>query len=486
VNLALPLLWGCIRPFPEPATPPEGDTDTDTDSDTDSDADTDTDSDTDLPEPVTVGILEVADASVGGKLWPTGLSQLDSDPELEILMGHPWQADIDPATWQASEPGGSTLVEVGGFAPRTIPAGGTEACLFGLYSSGLYVPSADGSADIDGDGQHDVVVGTDSGLGGGLVSVLRSSGVPLAEDPEGDMRTWCFEGAERVGSTVRLVTDSADGPAVAVSLAGGGDTSAGVALYRADLASGLVTPQDAILWIEVHESIHGASFGGTIGAADFDGDGVPSLLIGAAGDSGYDSGRVWAVEDDAQGELTEPTEVSLALIGRVSADHSSPDSPCGFVPIQTSDIDGDGADDVLMGFTRQDRVAVAGDGEFLTGDGSFADELAGVVGPQGVCFGSAIAVLEDGSPPYDVAISGTLYDGLRGRVWTVDGAQLRAGLLDLEAGDYLVAITHDEAGAELGGAMVGGDLDLDGSGDLVLAETGAYGEDTFLVLGSAL
>jgi hypothetical protein len=492
--MSLQLVWwvgtwwaGCILPFPEPAPPPAPETGTDTGSTDTGSTDTGSTGPTEIPEPVTKGILEVASVSVSSRLWPTSLSQLDDDPELEILLSHPWQAEIDPTSWQAAEPSASSLVGVAGFAPRTIAAGGTESCLTGLYSSGLYVSSIDGSLDLDGDGHHDVVVGTGGSQGGGLVTLMRSSGAPLAADPEGDTRSWCFEGLERFGSTVLLVPGAAGGSAVGVSLAGGGDTVAGVALFPMDLPAGPVAPGDATLWVEVHDALHGASYGGTIGAADFDGDGVASMLIGAAGDTSYDSGRVWAVEDDASGLLTDPTGAGLALIGRVSADRSHPDSPCGLVPIQTSDLDGDGADDVLMGFVRQDRLAVAGEGEFLPGDGAYADDLSGVVGPQGSCFGGAVAVLEDGSPPYDVAISGMMYDGERGRVWTVDGARLRAGLLDIEAGDFLMALTHDEPDAQLGGAMVGGDIDLDGAGDLVLAETDPLlGEDTFLVYGTAL
>jgi hypothetical protein len=140
--------------------------------------------------------------------------------------------------------------------------------------------SAVAVGDFDGDGEHDLAAGSPDRSGGdvepgvGAVSVFR--GQPGG--PSGDAR-WVFEGTETSASLgAALAAGDFDGDGFDDLAAGAPGASVGggrVSLFLGG-PSGLPHAPDL-----VEEGVPFASLGGSLAGADFDGDGLADLAVGA-------------------------------------------------------------------------------------------------------------------------------------------------------------------------------------------------------------
>src|SRR5678815_3379626 len=92
------------------------------------------------------------------------------------------------------------------------------------------------------------------------------------------------------------------------------------------------------------ESAHSLAGESVAGAGDVTGDGIPDVLVGAIGfDAGgrYDSGAAYVVSGNERGKVSLGGALRLAGVGRYDY--------AGTSVAGAGDVDGDGANDVLVG-----------------------------------------------------------------------------------------------------------------------------------------
>lgn len=155
------------------------------------------------------------------------------------------------------------------------------------------------------------------------------------------------------------------------------------------------------------------------GVGDTNGDGVPDLLVGAAGDSTL-TGRAYLI-DGATGtvrhHLVSPNAEPRGLFGRF--------------PVGTDDVNGDGSRDVLIGAIGEDRAYLFGgaDGDLIRviESPSPAHDHFGYPAPIGDVDGDGVADIAIGAPTD--SLSGK---SRAGRVFIVGGDDGR-GLQRLES-----------------------------------------------------
>ena len=346
------------------------------------------------------------------------------------------------------------------------------------------------------DGFEDLVVGLPwSTSTGGLVTLVHSDGAALAAGKGQVATEWCYTGNHRFGGAVALIEEVGSGePMVAATLNIGPENGiVGLALLPPAPPSG-ATPLDpeaeAHLWVTLSTITQGASWGTSVGAVDRDGDGVYAAAIGTEGD-GYDAENVYLFAEQASGTFNH-TSANAVIEATFRGTDAGPTYGgtgfrCGAAPIAAADLDGDGHEELVLGFGKDRRVAVVDGDASLSADQYGADLPGGAVGVDD-CFGQRVEVLGDvngdGNPEVAVAAPRG-----RGGVWIFDGAQLAGGLADADA-DARVIITarpHAPAGSSLGITLVGGgDLDGDDIPDLVIGEDFYAGTYTYLHPGAEL
>ncbi len=281
--------------------------------------------------------------------------------------------------------------------------------------SGDRAGAALATADVDGDGALDLIVGapgSDAGLeGAGAFHTV------LAFD----------YGTENLADSDGWWTGRYTGDGAGAALSGAGDLDedgfgdllvgapdAGDAAGAAFLVTGPTTGAYDLSWADTF--LYGEAAGdrageAVLGGIDVDGDGLEDALIGGplALDGEARVGAVWLVLDPPSGALA----LSDADARWLGADG---DGRLGASLADAGDVDGDGLQDLLL------AAPDAGEG---------------------------------------------------GEVWLLAGGPAASGALDLDLAAAQIATTR--AGAGLGAAMVGlGDLDGDGLGEIAL---GAPGED---------
>ena len=390
-----------------------------------------------------------------------------------------------PTSYGAYEVSGSTFAPVGD--PYLEPsAGGGGRCLPGRAQGTFEIGTGnDGMDVVDGagpgtDGFDDLIYGVPPSQGaGGLVVLVHSDGAPLAEGSADVLTEWCLDTTVRLGHGVALVADVGEGtPAVAATLnIGPSNAAVGLALLPVAPPSGS-TPLDpeaeASLWITLHQVDQGASDGGTVGAVDRDGDGVYAVAFGTEGD-GYDAENVYLLAEQTSGAF-DYVNADIAIETTFRGTDAGPTYGgtgfrCGAAPIAAADLDGDGHEELVLGFGKDRRVAVVDGGASLNSVQIAADLPTGAFGADD-CFGQLIDVLGDVSGDGAAEIAVAAPRG-RGGAWIFDGYALANGLVDA-ASDARVTITPRDGApgnAPLGTTLVGGgDLDGDGIPDLVVGE----------------
>jgi len=432
---------------------------------------------------------------LGASLAAVG--DLNGDSVVDLAAGNP--ADNDGGTSQGAvwtlflNSAGSVIgtqkvsALVGGFSGNLDPADGLGSSLAAL-------------GDLNGDGFGDLVAGApgddDNQDDTGALWILNMIqdgfvlGDPKISDRPGSLESTTDLGDE-VGRSAAVVGDlDHDGiPELAIGAShdddGGLDRGAVWILFpdedgrtrRAQKISHTRGGLGNVLG-------DGFLFGEAVaGLGDLDGDGVPDLAVGAAGDG---RGVVWILFLQADGSVRAKQKFGFNAGGLVGG--PTPGATFGSALVCLGDLDGDGTRELVVGAPRNDRAAnndgalwvvsldsaglVQRQVEIRTGVGGFLED------PGSLRLGTSLASLGDldGDGVADLAVGGVREDesGLgslysSGSVWILlllaDGSVKTHVKIDEGEGGF----TGDLVARDVFGRSVAALGDLDGDGVTELA-----------------
>lgn len=391
----------------------------------------------DVPGVVTLQGADDGDAAAG-----IATGDFNGDGEVDVLLA----AAFADGPEDQREDAGEVLVFLGPFEPgetRDSAAGDRDAVIYGA-DAGDQAGRAVATADVNGDGTDDIVVGVPFGAGAendlpgaGEVAVVFGSRdlgesrveVDLALEPD-VLVLGPAEGA-LMGfslSTGNLNGDGAGDIVIGSFQADGRDGAAETGLvdvvYGSTDLPAILDRSSEAADATVYGPSEGAWLGESVSTGDFDGDGLDDLLLSAtfaltlAGEE--DGGRVAVVLSPLAPELDLSNEdADYVIYGADSGDQIGHSSAAG-------DVDGDGLDDALLG-------AVSADG---------VDNATNLAGEAALVLGRSM------EPTIDVA-----------------------------AGAQDVAIYGPADTDRLGRSVALGDVDGDGLADLVLGAPGTDADD---------
>ena len=351
---------------------------------------------------------------------------------------------------------------------QTLDSDEAQGAAWGSTSSDVLGWTVDIVGDINGDGVDDLAVGvpgkdsTASQVGGAVI---------LSGDlSAGAVMLGTFTGSVANGALGRSLSaagdvdgDGFDDLLVGSPLYDGGGTDVGAAFLVSGPLQGTLSASGTLTGAAAGDALASLLDGGL----DLTADGQPDVVVGAYGvDSSYSTGGAVYLFDEAWSGTVSAASAA-AVVRPVAAGWT-----LGLAGGMVEDLDGDGqAELVVMGSTAAFLLA----GPF-TGDRSVADADATL---SGVGSSSCLSVDGggdlDGDGQADLVVGDGCQSSTFGAFWVISGAPSGSSTLAAAA----TAVGTGSSGAYLGRKVaIGGDVDQDGVDDLFVSASDALGVKT--------
>ncbi|MBW3664262.1 MAG: integrin alpha [Actinobacteria bacterium] len=422
---------------------------------------------------VALAFVGAQDGDVAG--FAVAIGDLDGDGIADLAVGAPCHAG-------GADGGGAVHVVYGPLEDgRSI--GSADATLVG-GQPGDFVGEGLGAADLDGDGDDELIIGAPGPFVGADPVADGCFHTPVQPGVNRPGEAYVIDGGERLAgnldarrASVAVVSGLAPadflglGISVAGDVDGDGDddlvvgasgpgsppVGGGSAFLFTDAIDGEVsaTSASAQLFGEAPADLAGV----TLGGADLDGDGHSDLLVSAPGHAlpPPRPGRVYLFHEPPTGAHSLAA-ADVVLEGEVADDLAGN----GLV---TGDLIGDASPDLAIGAPGTDTVFVLSGGERRSGTVALADAPVRIDGPAGGSTGYALAVVDlDGDGTRGLAV-GRPARGTGDEAGSVAIFEAPEGQLTFADADGTYTGTN---GDNAGFSLTAGDLTGDGIQDLVI------------------
>lgn len=408
----------------------------------------------------------------------SGGCDVNGDGIDDLLVGVPDPMLMEEYNPTEGDPGAVFVVIGGAAMPSTLADAWSRISPEAYEDTGFDVSCA---GDVTGDGHDDIWIGAPAAGGDGdyhgvvyLVTNAAEGETSITDAAASISGTETDSWAgQRIDAGSDLTGDGA--PDVVFSESSYGSSSVALTRLRIFTATTVGThgAEEASATIEVSTSPYIQAFDSH---GDFDGDGIADVAMGTY-TSGSTTGSVYVFSGPLSGSLPY-TDADAEFD---NAGDESAFTATAFDVAATGDLDGNGLDDLAVGYTQ--GGAGTGEGEVFvmsgpwSGVGHLADSVAHFSGEHaddavGGCVAGAGDVDGDGAP--DLLVTAPGYDFGSGRS---NGAAYLfygplSGELSLAEGALLAGHTQNEVtGLECAGV---GDLNGDGNADLAITAEGSF------------